>query len=175
MSDHFRGVLEYELTASNKDNRAKGHNRLSAHLHSFCHRPPCKLYTHSPLNTFPRKVRDLQPVVSRHMIENIGLPVGVVGEYLIPFIGEIFPLFISAWQDPQASRKKKEATLRGLSQVCAHTGRVVDMLTLYLKPFGVFRKILVTEKVGIEMKRKVLWVFLGALNPYTRKVRLYSS
>ena len=90
------------------------------------------------------------------MIESIGLLGGAMGEDLVPFIGENLPLFISALQDPQASRKKKWATRRALSQVCAHTGSVVDMLTLYLEPFGVFRKTLVTEKVGIEVKRKVV-------------------
>jgi len=133
-----------------------------------------KPYAHSLLNVFLPKARDPQPVVSRHMIESIGLLGSVAGEDLVPFVGEILPLFISALQDPQASNKKKEATLRALSQVCAHTGSVVDPLMQYPELFGVFRKFLVGDKVGIEMKRKVLQAMgvLGALDPYTRKVRL---
>jgi FKBP12-rapamycin complex-associated protein len=133
-----------------------------------------KPYAHSLLNVFLPKARDPQPVVSRHMIESIGLLGSVAGEDLVPFVGEILPLFISALQDPQASNKKKEATLRALSQVCAHTGSVVDPLIQYPELFGVFRKFLVGDKVGIEMKRKVLQAMgvLGALDPYTRKVRL---
>lgn len=107
------------------------------------------------------------------MIESIGLLGSVAGEDLVPFVGEILPLFTNALQDPQASNKKKEATLRALSQVCAHTGSVVDPLIQYPELFGVFRKFLVGDKVGIEMKRKVLQAMgvLGALDPYTRKVR----
>lgn len=132
-----------------------------------------KPYAHSLLNVFLPKAKDPQPVVSRHMIESIGLLGSVAGEDLVPFVGEILPLFISALQDPQASNKKKEATLRALSQVCAHTGSVVDPLIQYPELFGVFRKFLVGDAVGIEMKRKVLQAMgvLGALDPYTRKVR----
>ena len=132
-----------------------------------------KPYAHSLLNVFLPKARDPQPVVSRHMIESIGLLGSVAGEDLVPFVGEILPLFTNALQDPQASNKKKEATLRALSQVCAHTGSVVDPLIQYPELFGVFRKFLVGDKVGIEMKRKVLQAMgvLGALDPYTRKVR----
>jgi len=132
-----------------------------------------KPYAHSLINVFLPKARDPQPVVSRPMIESIGLLGCVAGEDLVPFVDEILPLLINALQDPQASNKKKEATLRALSRVCAHTGSVVDPLIQYPELFGVFRKFLVGDKVGIEMKRKVLQAMgvLGAVDPYTRKVR----
>jgi len=125
-----------------------------------------KPYAHSLINFFLPKARDPQPVVSRHMIESIGLLGSVAGGDLVPFVDEILPLFINALQDPQASNKKKEATLRALSQVCAHTGSVVDPLIRSPELFGVFRKFLVGDKVGIEMKRKVLQAVgvLGALD-----------
>jgi len=94
-----------------------------------------KPYAHSLINVFLPKARDPQPVVSRHMIESIGLLGSVAGEDLVPFVDEILPLFINALQDPQASNKKKEATLRALSLVCAHTRSVVDPLIQYPELF----------------------------------------
>jgi len=53
------------------------------------------------INIFLPKARDPQPVVSRHMIESIGLLGSVGGEDLIPFVDEILPLFTNALQDPE--------------------------------------------------------------------------
>ena len=60
-----------------------------------------KPYAHSLIDVFLLKARDPQPVVSRYMIESIGLLGSVAGEDLVPFVDEIYTLFINALQDPE--------------------------------------------------------------------------
>ena len=175
MSDHFCVVLEYELTAGNNDNRAKGHNRSSAHRHSFCHRPPYQTTRQLPPQHLPPQgerppTRRIPAHDRKH--RTVG---GRSRRISRPPHRRNPPAVYQRSARPTSVEREEKAIRRALSQVCAHTGSVVDMLTLYLEQSGVFRKTLVTKKVGIEVTRKVLWVFLGALNPYTRRVRLYSS
>jgi len=60
-----------------------------------------KPYAHSLINVFLPKARDPQPVVSRHMIESIGLLGSVASKDLVPFVDEILTLFTNALQYPE--------------------------------------------------------------------------
>ena len=176
MSGHFCAVLEYELTASNNDNRAKVHNRSSAHRPSFCHRPLNQtMHPELPQYLPPQGERPPTRRIPAHDRKH-RTSGGRSGRISRPLHRSNPPAVYQRSARPISVEKEERGdTPRAQPGLSAHTGSVVDMLTQFLEPFGVFCKTLVTDKVGIEVKRKVLWVFLGALNPYTRKVRSYSS
>ena len=110
-------VLEYELTASNNNNNRARRlitaqvftTLLSATDHLI------KLYAHSP----PSPKSETPTLLSRHTVESVRLLGSIAGKGFVLFVREIPPLFISTLQDLYAGRKKKEATLRAFSQVCA--------------------------------------------------------
>lgn len=108
------------------------------------------------------------------MIECIGLLAQISGEEIMSAADEIMELLLETLQDPQASAKKKDSALLTLGQVCTNTSMVVDPLVDHPELFAIFRRFLRAEGTSEGTKRRVLQVMgiLGAIDPYTRKVRM---
>lgn len=132
-----------------------------------------KPYTLSLLQVVLPKASDPQPIVSRYMVECIGLLAVVGGEELVPHIPEIMTVLLAILQDPQTPAKKRDAALVTLGQVCGNTAYVIEPLVEHPELFTIFARMLKTDTTA-ETRREVLRVLgiLGAVDPYVRRKRM---
>lgn len=129
-----------------------------------------KPYALSLLRVLLPKASDPQYLVSRYMIESIGMLAVIGGEEIAPSIPEIMNILLTALQDPQATQKKKDAALVTMGQVCANTAYVIDPLVEHPELFSIFSRLLKTDS-SPETKREVIRLMgiLGAIDPYIRR------
>lgn len=108
--------------------------------------------------------------MASYVLNCIGELTCVAGEETLDYVGEIMQVLISKLSDP--SLAERDAALRTLGQVCSSTGYVITPLVDYPQLLGLLGKILKTEP-SQTIRREVVKVLgiLGAVDPYTRKVR----
>ncbi|CAG8608891.1 7808_t:CDS:10, partial [Acaulospora colombiana] len=132
-----------------------------------------KPYTLTLLRVVLPKASDTEIVVSRCMIECIGLLAVVGGDEMVPHVPEVMNILLAALQDPLTPTTKRDAALLTMGQLCANTGYVVDPLVEHPVLFTIFARLLKTD-TSMETRREVLRLLgiLGAVDPYMRRKRM---
>jgi serine/threonine-protein kinase mTOR len=129
-----------------------------------------KPYTLTLLRVVVPKASDTDPILSRCMIECIGILSVVGGEEIVPHVPEIMQVLLTALQDPLTPTGKRDAALLTMGQLCANTSYVVDPLVEHPVLFTIFARLLKTD-TSVETRREVLRLLgiLGAVDPYMRR------
>jgi len=156
--------IEYSGVSRNKEEAA----RLLSHLIKNSRRL-IKPYVEPLLKVLIPKCKDSSPGVASESLKAIG-ELALIGEEMIPYLDDLFPMIIETLQD-QSNMTKREVALKTLGQLASNTGYIIEPYIKYPNLLNILIGILKTEQ-NMDIRRQTLKVMgiLGALDPYKHKV-----
>ncbi|KAG4088925.1 FAT-domain-containing protein [Neocallimastix lanati (nom. inval.)] len=158
--------IEYSGVNCNKEEAA----RLLSHLIKNSRRL-IKPYVEPLLKVLIPKCKDSSPGVASESLKAIG-ELALIGENMIPYLDDLFPMIIETLQD-QSNMTKREVALKTLGQLASNTGYTIEPYIKYPNLLNILIGILKTEQ-NMDIRRQTLKVMgiLGALDPYKHKMAL---
>lgn len=158
--------IEYSGVNCNKEEAA----RLLSHLIKNSRRL-IKPYVEPLLKVLIPKCKDPSPGVASESLKAIG-ELALIGEDMIPYLDDLFPMIIETLQD-QSNMTKREVALKTLGQLASNTGYIIEPYIKYPNLLNILIGILKTEQ-NMDIRRQTLKVMgiLGALDPYKHKMAL---
>ncbi|ORY05502.1 FAT-domain-containing protein [Neocallimastix californiae] len=158
--------IEYSGVSRNKEEAA----RLLSHLIKNSRRL-IKPYVEPLLKVLIPKCKDSSPGVASESLKAIG-ELALIGEEMIPYLDDLFPMIIETLQD-QSNMTKREVALKTLGQLASNTGYIIEPYIKYPNLLNILIGILKTEQ-NMDIRRQTLKVMgiLGALDPYKHKMAL---
>jgi len=158
--------IEYSGVNSNKEEAA----RLLSHLIKNSRRL-IKPYVEPLLKVLIPKCKDPSPGVASESLKAIG-ELALIGEEMIPYLDDLFPMIIETLQD-QSNITKREVALKTLGQLASNTGYIIEPYIKYPNLLNILIGILKTEQ-NMAIRRQTVKVMgiLGALDPYKHKMAL---
>jgi len=156
--------IEYSGVNCNKEEAA----RLLSHLIKNSRRL-IKPYVEPLLKVLIPKCKDPSPGVASESLKAIG-ELALIGEDMIPYLDDLFPMIIETLQD-QSNITKREVALKTLGQLASNTGYIIEPYIKYPNLLNILISILKTEQ-NMVIRRQTVKVMgiLGALDPYKHKV-----
>jgi len=160
--------IEYSGVNSNKEEAA----RLLSHLIKNSRRL-IKPYVEPLLKVLIPRCKDPSPGVASESLKAIG-ELALIGEEMIPYLDDLFPMIIETLQD-QSNITKREVALKTLGQLASNTGYIIEPYIKYPNLLNILIGILKTEQ-NMAIRRQTVKVMgiLGALDPYKHKVFYYN-
>lgn len=128
-----------------------------------------KSYTKQIMDVLLPQASDISPVVSASAITTIGCLADVSGETILPYVPQIMPILLEAFEE-QNSSLKRDASLKTLGQISGSAGYVIQPLLDYPQLLGLLVNILKSETSPSVRRDTVrLLGILGALDPYKHR------
>eukprot|EP00742_Colponemidia_sp_Colp-10_P007030 GILJ01007544.1.p1 GENE.GILJ01007544.1~~GILJ01007544.1.p1 ORF type:complete len:2402 (-),score=355.14 GILJ01007544.1:281-6541(-) len=160
-------LTELEFSGDSRNKEESAH--LLGHMIQASHRLIYP-YVDPIVKALLPKLKDSNPNVSGWVLSAVGELALVGGKLMIPYLDELFPLFIDALQD-QSSMVKREIALRTLGQTVESTGYVIRPYLKYPNLLDIVFNALKGEQ-SWTLRREVIRVLgiIGALDPYRHKI-----